>query len=460
MMDTITRYYGDSMPTAVEPAIRLPELGTATPSQQAVLQRYFPNHALRRREQWALDNTASDENDIALATALRSGHALKQWRWPKRPVLFFSDAHADADAFVASLIASGGIVEDGLQLRLSEYGKKACFVIGGDCLDKGPSNLALLRKIRQLLDTGAKVKLLAGNHDIRLLVGLRTLVRPRTVLSEHFFLRMGPKVVPLLKEVFDLYLSGNPLPHSIPDEATCRQRLMPRDTWPQEFADAARGKLSDEAIAKEIAGMAKKRDSFEQAYRDAGLDLRQVYATAQRCVDLFFAPGGEFSWFFSKMKLSYRAGSFLFIHAGLDDNVADLLKKKGHRHLNKLFRKQHSDDLFSFYHGAVNNTLRTKYRKTDLPLSKKGVKKVNKLGIHAIMHGHRNQTNGQRLMLRQGLLHIEGDITMDRNSRIKEGLSGLGVGFTLIHPSGKVIGISNDHHATRVLEPASYLTWH
>lgn len=459
MTKPITRLQPTSMPTVALPA-PFPGLGASNPFQHATLQRHFPHHALRGVEQWALDNTASDENEIALATALRSGHARKCWRWPKRPILFFSDAHADADAFTASLLASGGIVEQGQSLQLSEYGEKACFVIGGDCLDKGPSNLDLLRKIRQLLDTGARVKLLAGNHDIRLLVGLRSLAGPRNVLNEHFFLRMGPKVVPLLKEVFDRYLAGRAISSATPDEASCRQRLLPRDTWAQEFALATQGKMSDETIAKEIAGMAKKRGSFEAACGEVGLNMRQVYATAQHCVDLFLAPNGEFSWFFREMNLSYRAGSFLFIHAGLDDNVAALLKKKGHRHLNTLFRKQHRHDLFDFYYGAVNNTLRTKYRKTDLPLSKKGVKKVNKLGIHAIMHGHRNQTNGQRLMLRQGLLHIEGDITMDRNSRIKQGLSGLGVGFTLIHPIGKVIGVSNDHHATRILEPAAYLGCH
>lgn len=29
------------------------------------------------------------------------------WKWPKRRVFFFSDLHADADAFIASLVASG-----------------------------------------------------------------------------------------------------------------------------------------------------------------------------------------------------------------------------------------------------------------------------------------------------------------------------------------------------------------
>jgi hypothetical protein len=52
--------------------------------------------------------------------------------------------------------------------------------------------------------------------------------------------------------------------------------------------------------------------------------------------------------------------------------------------------------------------------------------------------------------LKQGLLHIEGDITLDRNSRKKEGLSGLGAGHIRICPTEQVIGISNDYPRTKI----------
>ncbi|MCM8921937.1 MAG: hypothetical protein LC540_18030, partial [Candidatus Thiodiazotropha sp.] len=37
----------------------------------------------------------------------------EKWRWPKRELFFFSDPHADADAFIASLVASGGVKKTG-----------------------------------------------------------------------------------------------------------------------------------------------------------------------------------------------------------------------------------------------------------------------------------------------------------------------------------------------------------
>ncbi|MEA2093630.1 MAG: hypothetical protein U9P11_03590, partial [Pseudomonadota bacterium] len=35
------------------------------------------------------------------------------WQWPKRTLYFFSDLHADTDAFIASLVASGGFRKTG-----------------------------------------------------------------------------------------------------------------------------------------------------------------------------------------------------------------------------------------------------------------------------------------------------------------------------------------------------------
>ena len=71
------------------------------------------------------------------------------WKWPKRPLYFVSDLHADTDAFIASLVASGGIKKTGPKdqdFELTKAGRKACFIIGGDCFDKGPSSIRLLRR--------------------------------------------------------------------------------------------------------------------------------------------------------------------------------------------------------------------------------------------------------------------------------------------------------------------------
>ena len=399
-------------------------------------------------------------NHHALAEVLREAVRHSPWKWPRRPVFFFADPHADAEAFVASLVASGGVRKTGpgdTDIELTGPGRKAVFVIGGDCLDKGPSNLKLLRAIRRLMDTGARVKLLAGNHDVRLLMGIRAMGLKRDTRTEHLFVRMGPKVVPLLKEIHGEYLGGRHALRGVPGKRDCRRRLYPSAGWFKAFPREAGWLMPEQTIERELVRMRRKVDSFEGACSDAGLSLRDVYATACKCRELFLEPEGEFAWFFRDMQLAYREGSFLFIHAGLDDRITTVIEERSIGYLNRLFRRQIKHDLFEFYYGPLANTMRTKYRDVDMPLTRNGVMRAYRQGVHAVVHGHRNRTRGQRIMLRQGMIHIESDITMDRNSREKQGLDGYGVGVTIVRPEGQIIGISTDYPYAKVFEPENYL---
>lgn len=415
-------------------------------------------------EQWQLGKRQSVDKDRsnhhAIAEVLERAVSHSPWKWPKRPIYFLADPHADAEAFTASLVASGGVRKTGAgipDIKLTGAGREAIFIIGGDCLDKGPSNLELLRSVRNLIDTGARVKLLAGNHDVRLLMGIRAMGLERDLRTEHLFVRMGPKVVPLLKEIHGQYLGGKNALRGIPGKRECRRKLYPSAHWFDEFPTEAAWLMPEQTIERELIRMRKKVDGFEDACSDAGLSLREIYATACKCRELFLEPGGEFAWFFRDMQLLYREGSFLFIHAGLDDRITSLIEEQSIGYLNRLFRKQIKHDLFEFYYGPLANTMRTKYREVDMPLSHHGVERAYRQGVHAIVHGHRNRTNGQRIMLRQGMIHIESDITMDRNSREKEGLDSYGAGVTIVRPEGRVIGISTDYPYAKVFEPETYI---
>jgi hypothetical protein len=382
------------------------------------------------------------------------------WAWPGRPVFFVADPHADAEAFVASLVASGGVIRRGpgfLDFELTGIGKEAEFIIGGDCLDKGPSDLALLRAVRRLIETGADYTLLAGNHDVRLLMGLRAMGRHGDPTTEHLFVRMGPKVVPLLKEVHDAFEGEHPLSNAVPDEAECRRRLYPSPRWFDAFPRAARGRVSEPMVERELVRMRHKVETFGEVCAAAGLTMRQVYAAASRCQRLFLAEDGEFAWFFHDMQLMRRHGSFLFVHAGVDDGIVTMIEERGIDFVNRRFRWLLANDLFGLYYGTLGNCMRTKYRVVDLPLTAQGAAGARQLGLHAVVHGHRNRTAGQRLVLRQGIIHIESDVTLDRISRRREGLAGEGVGVTTIHPAGYVDGFSADYPDIKRFEPAFYL---
>ncbi len=404
---------------------------------------------------WPRDKS-SVNNHVLNVEETPSHYTKHKLRWPKYPVVFISDPHADAMAFEASLIAAG-VAErkkksDLGHLTLTKKGKQSEIIIGGDCLDKGPSNLDLLRSVQQLYRLKARVTLLAGNHDLRLLMGLLALARKKDVGNQHLFVRMGKKVVPLFREVFDQYLADTKWDKKIPDEDTCRKRLFPGEAWFKEFPFHAAGFLTAEGIDREVRKMESKNQSFEKHCHGSGLSLRQVYAASLKCQQLFLHKKGEFNWFFRKMELVAQRGSFLFLHAGLDDNMGQMLLKSGPKYANKAFhRNLKRRDLFGFYYSSIANTFRTKYRDADLPLTHRGVKAIHKSGIHVVVQGHVNRQEGQRITIKKGLVHVEADITLDSHSRKVEGLTDYGIGATLIDKSTGIVGLSCDYPTAKVM---------
>ncbi len=394
----------------------------------------------------------------------RARHAIEQltarhhWRWPNKRIIFITDLHADADALLNSLVASGGVKRTGEEddsFTLTKRGKKSVFIFGGDYFDKGPSNLRLLRVLKKLIDLKANVKMLAGNHDVRVLFGMRTAGDAADALNGHFFARMGSKAIPLLTEIRNEHSAFDSVLTDVPDTQQCKRLLLPQSAWFAEFREAASGKLSHAACERELDKVAKKTAEFEEQCEQAGLTLREVYASAKLWQQLFLSPSGEFYWFYKKLKLALKHGSFLFVHAGMDDNLAGMIADKSIKSLNKTFKKQLKGSPFAFYYGSLANCIRTKYRVEDYPLSKHGARRAHSAGVHAIVHGHRNLHHGQRLVLRRELLHVECDITLDKHSREKEQLAGLGAGATIIDPSGFIAGISSDWPTVKLFQPKS-----
>ena len=374
---------------------------------------------------------------------VRSYVQTKPWVVSSQTLHFLCDVHADADAFLRSLVASGGVALTGpgvTDFEVTPHGRRAQYVIGGDCFDKGPHNLRLLRTIRAARNAGAAIELLAGNHDLRTLVGL-SYVGQKDPRFAHLFVRMGKKAVPLLKEVLD---DCGPGPDDVPPEAEIRSLLFPDESWYESFPQAVGDLIPPKKLAKEVVRIREKVAEFEPACHALGLCLRDVYRAVRLATGMFLHPQGEFHWFFTDMKLARRHGSFLLIHAGLDDVTAQVLRDEGVDALNRWFRQMLQDDPFELYHGPLGNTFRTKYRDIDYPLSEKGGRNVQAAGVYAIVHGHRNILRGQRIVLRRGILNFECDASIDANTRRIEGLHGPGGAVTTFCPDGRVLGISTD----------------
>lgn len=403
-------------------------------------------HGIRKRK------TAYHKTKIAVTELVSQ----QKWKWPKRPIIFISDMHADAQAFIESLVASGGIKKTGPHIddfKLTKFGKKALFIFGGDFFDKGPSNLALLDALKCLIDKKARVHILAGNHDIRILFGMRSVGNTDDPRNGHFFIRMGAKAIPFLCEIRDRYLYDDAALAQIPREKDCARLLFPSEHWWKKFPDLATWVMSKAAIEHEMRKIKKKVSHYTEHCQEAGISLREAYAAARKWQDLFLKPDGAYHWFFKRMDLCYRKGSLLFIHAGLDDRSSMMLNEHGATFINQLFHMYLSGSPFEFYYSPIANGIRTKYRSVDMPLSKIAQHHTQSCGIHAIVHGHRNLHHGQRIAMRKNILHFECDVTLDAGSRAKEGLQGVGAGATIIHPQGCILGISSDYKHIKVFDP-------
>lgn len=423
------------------------------PARLPVEPEMWPKFETRR-----VVDASGDDYDLA-REELREYAAGKPWVWPDRTVFFICDVHADTDAFFRSLEASGGIHKTGAgdhEFELTDEGRRAVFVIGGDCFDKGPSNLRLLRALKSLIDKGAEVDLLAGNHDVRALLGFAYLGR-REVKLAHLLVRMGKKSAPLFREIHDEYLRGSDAERTDLTSEQVRELLFPPEGWYDEFPPVAAPMLSEQKIQHELRRIREKTVEIEEECARLGLDLPMLHAACLKARELFHERGGEFFWFFDSMRLARRFGSFLFVHAGVDDTVAALLQSEGIDGLNREFRRLMTENLFDLYHGPLGNAFRTKYRDTDLALTPTGVAQMHKSGIYAIVHGHRNVLRGPHMLMRNGILNIECDSTLDRNTRRKEGLRGPGGAVTMFRPDGTLCAISTDYPYVKTLDATTVI---
>lgn len=397
--------------------------------------------------------TREKGHDAMLRSCLHRARA-QGWNWPRQPILFISDTHADAEGFLRSLVAGGAIRRDAGRgsFELTEFGRDVRIIIGGDCLDKGPSNLDMLDALAALKASGANLTILAGNHDLRLRLAVDAQLGPRDALNEHLFVRMGRKILPLLAEVLDRFVSPTELAAQ-PDEARCRALLHPRADWSERFPAAAKQLLAPQVVAREIAKMSSKQRQFDQEVAQSGLSYRALRAALLKSQEVFFTPGGYYAWFYEEMDVLAHEGSLLFVHAGLCDRMCAVLTEQGPQAVNRAYRAEVAAHPFACYFGPLANLVRTKYRSSDFALTAAGVARLHAAGIHMVVQGHVNNHAGQRLLAKRGLLHLEGDVTLDRASRAREGLEGIGAGATLIFPTGDVIGLSRDYPRAKHFAP-------
>src|SRR5690606_1613756 len=158
------------------------------------------------------------------------------------------------------------------------------------------------------------------------------------------------KTMRLFAEVYDEYVRDDPNAEFLSDD-DFKQRYFPQESWYDEFPRAIRGMIPEPKIAKELVRIRQKSEEIEAVAAQLGMRLGMLHAVLKKCDELFLSPGGEFHWFFEEMSLAYRRGSFLFVHAGVDEVTSACLAEAGVNGLNRWFDELKANDLFALYHG-------------------------------------------------------------------------------------------------------------
>jgi len=381
---------------------------------------------------------------------------------PLRDHHVVQDIHGDAGALLRSLVASGAVAKigpDDADLEITPEGRDAVFVIGGDMFGTGPSNLRVLGVLDTLIKIGGDVQILAGNQELRLLAGLRHLGDGRA-LNAHLFVRLGKMGVRLVQEVlaseaWRTAAAEGKTPHDEGGDVAALERLLPPPSWYAEFPEAAAYVVPRRQIGKETLRIREKVAEFRCGLRDADISPSQALAAAR-----FFRRqllSGPYRWFTQRLKLALRAGSYLFVHAGVGDGAAAILRCDGVDGLNRRFaRALRRGDEVRMYHGPLGNCARTRYRLRDEQFTEQGIADLHAAGVYAVVHGHGEAGAGIQVDVRRNLVDIGCDLILNANARASEGVDGPGAGVLSIRGDGQVWGASVDFPAVKVLNVPSY----
>lgn len=420
-------------------------------------------------------NGSGKVDSLQASTIIRSYADKFDWEFPRHKVLFFCDLHADAEAFRRSLLAAYAITEHSsalLDVSLTDLGKSADIVIAGDIFDKGPSNYDLLDLLTLLRDQGAKFKILAGNHDIRIWLTLKaigegdreqidylasSLERAFLIISES--LQRAEVLKPHLSEAgADHKSTSQESPCKSNDEADVYEQLF----FPSHCIQASPGanhqwgesKAEIKLTKQRNAWLAERWQEIKRFYASKGIEPSQILEGLRLAKRMIVASDSRYAWLFAEMNLMTHYGSFLLAHGGVDDELCQMIYDQGIAVINAKFkdlmRQGKPRELIS---GPFGNCTLTKYRYHDEPLSAKGIRLLHELQICAIVHGHDNQVGQQNIVYRQEMLHFQCDASLNRCTRELQGLSPTGMAVIVFEPEGRLVALSNEWPAGKSFAP-------
>lgn len=133
---------------------------------------------------------------------------------------------------------------------------------------------------------GVDVKLLVGNYDVCLLMGLWGMSLQCDMWIEYLFLCMGLKVIFFIKEVFNVYCKRVDSQLVLVVEE-CWRLLYFFKFWFKGFLKIVKLDILKIVVDKEMICMWQKLKDFEVSCEVEGLFIWDVYGMALVCYQLF-----------------------------------------------------------------------------------------------------------------------------------------------------------------------------
>lgn len=357
-----------------------------------------------------------------------------------KTVLAIGDLEGDLVALIRILRKSGFVKAEksnngeGSAIFATDIAKDPNSIViqTGDIFDRGSKTIGLLRVINDLRSLGINIELVAGNHEVNAL----------QALSVESVKDKDPEFERILKEMITHFRGY--------EEGDFGDNFLKAFVEVSKNEIKARNREIDDSVLKRKLDDVRKFAFWFLNHGDTVLlELREEMKKEQGVqenppfldvvkhgYDMF--NGGEFDNLKYGLKAMKQESNTLYVHGGIDDNVASYIEQYGIDGLNQLFAEAvHSNNYEHFVYGGY---LAAVTAKRGCEISPYAASVLNDLGIDVILRGHDKQSSGE-----QGVVESNGIVTINNDIGTRNS------GGVLVRPNGMFECFNEKRQESKIL---------
>lgn len=345
------------------------------------------------------------------------------------PLVALGDLEANAATMTRALTKVGylgtiGLPNGSKKIIVTETGKKEKVVQTGDLFDRGVHPLKMLFRIQGMRHQGMNFVTVAGNHDLH---NLHLFSCPSVINDDPKFYQFIERATSYIEAFRNYQARNNQIEKLIAANQSeeIQQHLLDAHAyliW--RFTDPC---VSDNnGLFEELKKKYFPDSDKEPSIRDY---LRKLH-------NLFFGNEngtGQLQNYTENVVPFYKEGPILFLHAGLDDNWAEIIEQRGIDGAIEFFRENAGKGNLGEFYGPSSKYGQMFWLRGKDTLTPKAVKVLKKLGITTIIRGHDVQPdNCHSVMKIDEITIINNDV----------GISKGNVAGIILDTTGQIIGFN------------------